>query len=58
MTKTQNPDPKALALIPSMDLSLFKPWNLERDAERADERGFYDDSRDLDGDQYQTAKEG
>ena len=43
--RTKNPHPKALALIPSVDLSLFKPQYWEMDLEKADEAGFHADLR-------------
>ncbi|XP_058391066.1 ribonuclease H-like [Diceros bicornis minor] len=42
--RTKTPNPKALALIPSMDLSLFKPQDSETDLNRAEEWGFHTDS--------------
>ena len=41
-----------------MRLSLFRPQCSETDLDGADEWGFHAHSRDLEGDQYQTTKEG
>ena len=58
MQQNRRPEPNTLALIQSVDLSLFKPQYSEMDLERDDEWGFHADSWDVDGDQYQTNKEG
>ena len=56
--RTKIPSPKALALILSMDLSLFKLQYSETDLNRAYKWGFHTDSQGLDSNQYQTTKEG
>ena len=41
--RTKKPDPKALALIPRVDLSLFKSQYSDMDLEKADEGRFHDE---------------
>ena len=50
-SRTKNPSPKPLTLIPSVDLSLFKPQYSAMDLDRADEWGSHGDSQDLYSDQ-------
>ena len=40
---TKKPDPKALALIPRVDLSLFKSQDSDMDLEKADEGRSHDE---------------
>lgn len=58
VSRTKNPNPTALAFILSVNLSLFKPQNLAMNLERGEEWGFHVDAGHLDGDHYQTTKQG